>query len=87
MGEARSSRPVVGHTRHPGDGVWEVCLVVFCVYSLMPLRTLVALVTGLLLPAAQILVSYFVANAFPHLLWRQVCKKKDILKYFRILTS
>lgn len=58
--------------RSPVDGVWEVSLVVFMVYSLMPLRTLLAVVVGLVLPAAHLAVSAFLANAFPQLLWRQV---------------
>ncbi|KAL8615125.1 hypothetical protein ACOMHN_054494 [Nucella lapillus] len=58
--------------RSPVDGVWELALVVFLVYSLMPVRTLVAVVVGLLLPAMHLLVSVFVANSFPDMLWRQV---------------
>nr|KAG5708321.1 hypothetical protein BaRGS_034352 [Batillaria attramentaria] len=57
--------------RTPADGVWETALVVFMVYALMPLRTLVAVVLGVLLPLMHLAVSAFVANTFPSLLWRQ----------------
>lgn len=64
-------------TRSPVDGVWEIVLVVFMVYSLMPLRTVVAAVFGVLLPSVHLVVSAFVANSFPSFLWRQVSGKHD----------
>ncbi|ESP00183.1 hypothetical protein LOTGIDRAFT_141290, partial [Lottia gigantea] len=57
---------------HPADGVWETVYVIFMIYSLMPLRTLIAAVIGILLPVAHLAVSAFLANYFPSLLWRQL---------------
>ena len=57
----------------PVEGVWELALVVFTVHALLPVRMYVALATGLLLPAAHVLVSVFLASdLLPELLWRQV---------------
>ena len=59
----------------PADGVWEVLFVVFIVYSLMPLRTYVAVVFGMLLPISHLLVSAFVTDQSQpskEYFWRQV---------------
>ncbi|KAK7499422.1 hypothetical protein BaRGS_00009397, partial [Batillaria attramentaria] len=70
--------------RTPADGVWETALVVFMVYALMPLRTLVAVVLGVLLPLMHLAVSAFVANTFPSLLWRQDLRHKDLQSPFYV---
>ncbi|XP_050418013.1 adenylate cyclase type 1 [Patella vulgata] len=62
--------PRAGH--HPANGVWETLYVIFMIYSLMPLRTLIAAVIGIVLPVAHLAVSAFLANTFPALLWRQL---------------
>jgi adenylate cyclase 1 len=75
---AASAFPVdFGHAQsppiyNPTDGVWEVMFVIFIIYSMMPLRTYVAVVIGVIIPTAHIVVSAVVANSFPWLLWRQV---------------
>lgn len=58
--------------RSPVEGVWETVLVVFMVYSMMPLRTIVAAILGVLLPVLHLALSALIANAFPASLWRQV---------------
>ncbi|OWF39366.1 Ca(2+)/calmodulin-responsive adenylate cyclase-like [Mizuhopecten yessoensis] len=62
------ARPLLG----PMDGVWEVMFVVFMIYSLMPLMTYVAVLTGILLPVCHMTVSAFIANNYPDFLWRQL---------------
>ncbi|XP_041365496.1 adenylate cyclase type 1-like isoform X2 [Gigantopelta aegis] len=57
---------------NPADGVWEVVFVIFMVYALMPLRTYIATVLGILLPVVHVIVSALLANNFPALLWRQL---------------
>ncbi|XP_060064547.1 uncharacterized protein LOC132544906 [Ylistrum balloti] len=61
-------RPLLG----PMDGVWEVMFVVFMLYSLMPLMTYVAIISGIILPVCHMAVSAFIANNFPDFLWRQL---------------
>ena len=61
-------KPVLG----PMDGVWEVMFVVFMIYSLMPLRTYIAAIFGLVLPVCHMTVSAVLANHYPEMLWRQV---------------
>ncbi|KAJ8313922.1 hypothetical protein KUTeg_008483 [Tegillarca granosa] len=56
----------------PADGVWEIMFVVFMIYSLMPLRTYIASVFGIILPVCHVTISAVVANNFPELLWRQL---------------
>lgn len=56
----------------PMDGVWEVMFVVFMIYSLMPLMTYMTVVNGIVLPVCHMVVSAFIANSYPELLWRQV---------------
>ncbi len=63
-------RPKAIHTH--AEGVWQIMLVVFLIYSLMPLKIYVAMTTGVLLPVAHILLSIFYPQSFPWLLWRQV---------------
>ena len=66
-------RPGTGH-HTPADGVWQVTLVVFLVYALLPFKIYVALAAGLLLPTTHVLVSIFITPHEQWLLWRQVSK-------------
>ncbi len=64
-------RPRVLYT--PVEGVWEVLIVVFLVYALLPVRMCIAMVTGVVLPCVHVVVSVLLANdLLPTLLWRQV---------------
>ena len=57
----------------PVQGAWEVMYVVFVIYAMMPLRTYLAAILGIILPASHVIVTILVANNLPELLWRQVC--------------
>ena len=55
------------------DGVWEVMFVVFMIYSLMPLRTYIAAVLGIILPLCHLIISAVIVEKISFsLLWRQV---------------
>lgn len=50
------------------DGVWQVMLVVFLVYGMLPLKTVVSFCTGVALPAVHLVASgAFTEN---HLGWK-----------------
>lgn len=57
---------------NPVHGVWEVMYAVFVIYSMMPLRTYLSAIFGVLLPVSHLIVTALVADAIPALLWRQV---------------
>ena len=64
-------RPQVKFT--PAEGVWQVTLLIFLIYALLPLKIYVAMMTGILLPIAHVIVAIFFAKPHHHwLLWRQV---------------
>eukprot|EP00095_Tigriopus_kingsejongensis_P012404 snap_masked-scaffold755_size101758-processed-gene-0.9 protein:Tk12404 transcript:snap_masked-scaffold755_size101758-processed-gene-0.9-mRNA-1 annotation:"adenylate cyclase" len=44
------------------DGVWQVVLVIFLVYAMLPMKTVVALVFGLSLPVIHLIVSAVFVN-------------------------
>lgn len=69
----------------PPDGVWEIMFVIFMIYSMMPLRTYVALMFGLLIPVCHLAVSPVIANTFPELLWRQVSQRLLVIGFIRCL--
>ena len=56
----------------PAAGVWQITLTVFLVYSLMPLKIYVAILTGLLLPTTHTLIVIFFVQQAHWLLWREV---------------
>ena len=56
-------RPRVHYT--PAEGVWQIILVVFLVYALLPLKIYIAIATGVLLPLVHVLVSVFPCQRFP----------------------
>ena len=70
FGSVLGDRPSPLHT--PVQGVWEVMFVVFIIYSMLPLRTYLTAILGILLPVSHMIVTALVANSLPSLLWRQV---------------
>ena len=70
FGSVLGERPAPVHT--PVQGVWEVMFGVFLIYSMMPLRTYLTAILGIVLPVSHMIVSALVANSLPSLLWRQV---------------
>ena len=72
FGSILNDRPPPIHT--PAQGVWEVMFVVFLIYSMMPLKTYLTAILGLVLPVSHMIVSALVANSHPPLLWRQVSR-------------
>ncbi|XP_035218314.1 Ca(2+)/calmodulin-responsive adenylate cyclase-like [Stegodyphus dumicola] len=58
---------------HPAaHGVWEVLFVLFVVYSLLPLKTRVAVCVGVLLPALHTTVALTSATFYQELTWQQI---------------
>jgi adenylate cyclase 1 len=55
------------------EGVWQVVFVVFLAYAMMPLKTWVAAVFGIILPVLHVIVAAIFAKEFPSLTWQQVC--------------
>ncbi len=54
------------------NGVWEVLLVVFMLYTVLPLGTSVCLCLGLLFPVLQLAAAGFLATLYREYLWQQV---------------
>uniref|UniRef100_T1K4L1 adenylate cyclase n=1 Tax=Tetranychus urticae TaxID=32264 RepID=T1K4L1_TETUR len=46
------------------EGVWQIVLVIFIVYTLLPVRTRYAVLIGVLLPSSHLVISILMANAF-----------------------
>ncbi len=69
----------------PAEGVWQITLVIFLIYALLPLKIYITIATGVLLPIIHLLVSIFLANeTLPALLWRQV-RTNAIVFYIELL--
>lgn len=58
--------------RVAAEGTWQVVFVVFLAYAMMPLKSWVAALFGLLLCSAHVAVAAVFASDFPHLYWQQV---------------
>lgn len=54
------------------EGTWHIVFVVFLAYAMMPLKTWIAAVFGLLLCSAHIIITTFLAKDFAYLFWQQV---------------
>lgn len=54
------------------DGVWQVVLVIFLVYAMLPMKTVVAFVFGVSLPFIHLLVSASFTENNVGLRWQQV---------------
>ena len=63
------------------DGVWQVVLVVFLVYAMLPLRTWLAFTTGVGLPALHLLVSGFAGADLLGWKWQQVTATTRVRLY------
>ncbi|XP_040577884.1 adenylate cyclase type 1 isoform X2 [Lepeophtheirus salmonis] len=55
------------------EGVWQVLLVLFLTYSMLPLQTWIAISYGLSLSLLHVLVSVFFTLNKLHLHWQQIC--------------
>lgn len=64
------------HKFNMADGVWLVSFVVFNVYALMPIRTLLKCAFGLVVPLVHLVVSSYTCKELPDLLWRQVSPRQ-----------
>ncbi|XP_022241827.1 Ca(2+)/calmodulin-responsive adenylate cyclase-like [Limulus polyphemus] len=60
---------------HPSaaDGVWEIVFVVFLAYTMLPIKTRLALSIGILLPGTHLGVSAVLVGEFLGLQWQQCC--------------
>ena len=56
----------------PADGLWQTLYVIVLVYVFLPLPLFITILTGILLPASQVVTSIFFAKSSSALLWRQV---------------
>ncbi|XP_045170613.2 Ca(2+)/calmodulin-responsive adenylate cyclase-like [Mercenaria mercenaria] len=70
FGSVYEDRPLPIYT--PVNGVWQIMFIVFVIYSMMPLRTYVAAILGIIIPVSHLIVTSLVANNIPELLWRQI---------------
>ena len=68
-----------GRHQVPSQGVWEVVFVTFLIYSLLPISTVTAMVTGFALSIGHLITSYFATDLFRPLLVNQVCLVVDDL--------
>lgn len=64
--------PTSSTARVAAEGTWQVVFVVFLAYAMMPLKSWVAAIFGLLLCSAHVAVATLFAKDFPHLMWQQV---------------
>lgn len=53
-------------------GAWEVLFVLFVAYSLLPLKTRIAVCVGILLPALHTIVAISSINSYQETAWQQV---------------
>lgn len=61
-----------GQAHAAAHGAWEVLFVLFVAYSLLPLRTRVAVAVGFLLPALHTAVAIGSATGYRDIIWHQV---------------
>lgn len=54
------------------EGTWQVVFVVFLAYAMMPLKSWIAAIFGLLLCCAHITIATLFARDFQELMWQQV---------------
>lgn len=57
----------------PEHGVWQLVLVTFVAYALLPVRTLLAVTFGIMVAISHIVVTAASVTAKTHKLWRAVC--------------
>ena len=73
-----------GHRFVEADGVWQLVVVIFLVYTMLPMKTHVAFFMGASLPVAHLAVSAaLVHNQTVGLRWQQVSELKA--EYNRVL--
>lgn len=60
-------------TPPPEHGVWQLALVTFVAYALLPVRTLLAVTFGIMVSISHIVVTATSVTAKTHKLWRAVC--------------
>lgn len=60
-------------TPPPEHGVWQLALVTFVAYALLPVRTLLAVTFGIMVAFSHIVVTATSVTAKTHKLWRAVC--------------
>lgn len=64
--------PTTATAKVAAEGTWQVVFVVFLAYAMMPLKSWVAAVFGLMLSSAHLTLATLFATDFPHLMWQQV---------------
>ena len=64
----------LGRTYAEADGVWEIVLVIFLVYAMLPLKTALAFGAGVALPVAHMAVAAAVTTNELGWKWQQVRK-------------
>ncbi|XP_061179996.1 adenylate cyclase type 1-like [Saccostrea echinata] len=61
-------RPMYTHA----DGVWQIVFVVFIIYSLVPLRTFLAVICGVMIPVSHVIVCIVTKTGSDSDWWRQL---------------
>ncbi len=69
--------PVPARVRGPEHGVWQLLLLTFVAYALLPVRTLLALLFGVLVSLAHAIVTATSVTAKTQRLWRAVSSALD----------
>ncbi|RWS22753.1 Ca(2+)/calmodulin-responsive adenylate cyclase-like protein [Leptotrombidium deliense] len=72
-------------SHNAAEGVWQIVFVVFLVYTLLPIKTRVAVFIGLLLPCGHTAVAATLTQEFPEMLWQQVNKQIKILHFLTLI--
>ncbi|KAI5104698.1 adenylate cyclase type 1 [Silurus meridionalis] len=63
------------NTPTPEQGVWQLALVTFVAYALLPVRTLMAVTFGIMVAISHIVVTATSVTAKTHKLWRAICAR------------
>ncbi|XP_051553430.1 adenylate cyclase type 1b isoform X1 [Myxocyprinus asiaticus] len=62
--------PLVSGTSGPNQGVWQLVLLTFVAYSLLPVRTLLALLFGIMVSISHMIITATSVTVKTHKLWR-----------------
>lgn len=64
--------PYVSGGSGPDQGMWQLVLLTFLTYCLLPVRTLLALLFGIMVSVSHVIVTASSVTIKPHKLWRTV---------------
>lgn len=67
--------------RSASEGIWWTVFFIHVIYTLLPVRMRAAVITGIILSAIHVGVSW-ILNGMDSFLWKQVCSLKTVHFYF-----